>query len=121
MRVDRDENLRDDRRVGRLPASRAGKRVVYDAEHFFDGFRDDPDYAIACLRAALEAGAENVTLCDTNGASLPHEVAAARAASCARARRTPRWASTCHNDAECARGELARRRSPRAPRWSRAR
>ena len=51
-----------------------GKRVVYDAEHFFDAFRDDADYALACLRAAAEAGAENVTLCDTNGSSLPPEV-----------------------------------------------
>ena len=45
----------------------SGKRVVYDAEHFFDGYRDDPGYALECLRAAAEAGAENVTLCDTNG------------------------------------------------------
>ena len=45
--------------------------MVYDAEHFFDAFRDDPDYALRCLRAAAEAGAENVTLCDTNGSSLP--------------------------------------------------
>ena len=49
----------------------AGKRVIYDAEHFFDGWRDDPGYALECLRAAAEAGAENLTLCDTNGASLP--------------------------------------------------
>src|SRR6187549_1274507 len=49
----------------------AGKRVVYDAEHFFDGYRDDPGYALECVRAAAEAGAENVTLCDTNGGSLP--------------------------------------------------
>ncbi len=53
--------------VGFLVAQ--GKRVIYDAEHFFDGFRDDPDYALRCLRAAAEAGAENVTLCDTNGSS----------------------------------------------------
>jgi 2-isopropylmalate synthase len=52
-----------------------GKRVIYDAEHFFDGFRDDPDYALRCLRAAAEAGAENVTLCDTNGSSIPSQVA----------------------------------------------
>ena len=51
-----------------------GKRVIYDAEHFFDAFRDDPDYALRCLRAAAEAGAENVTLCDTNGSSLPSQV-----------------------------------------------
>jgi 2-isopropylmalate synthase len=54
-----------------------GKRVVYDAEHFFDAFRDDAPYALRCLRAAVEAGAENVTLCDTNGSSLPSEVAEA--------------------------------------------
>jgi 2-isopropylmalate synthase len=53
-----------------------GKRVIYDAEHFFDGWRDDPAYALECLRAAADAGAENVTLCDTNGATLPHEVVA---------------------------------------------
>jgi 2-isopropylmalate synthase len=76
VRVDADENLRmiaDS--VAFLVAE--GKRVVYDAEHCFDGYRADPAYAIACLRAAAEAGAENVTLCDTNGASLPHEIAAA--------------------------------------------
>jgi 2-isopropylmalate synthase len=55
----------------------AGKRVVYDAEHFFDGYRDDPGYALECLRAAAEAGAENVSLCDTNGSSLPAQVAEA--------------------------------------------
>jgi len=56
-----------------------GKRVVYDAEHFFDAFRDDPGYALSCLRAAADAGAENVTLCDTNGSSLPSQVAVATA------------------------------------------
>jgi 2-isopropylmalate synthase len=55
------------------------KRVVYDAEHFFDGFRHDPAYALRCLRAAMEAGAENLTLCDTNGSSLPGQVADATA------------------------------------------
>ena len=55
------------------------KRVVYDAEHFFDAFRDDPGYALACLEAAAGAGAENLTLCDTNGSSLPDQIAAATA------------------------------------------
>ena len=54
-----------------------GKRVVYDAEHFFDGFREEPDYALRCLRAAMHAGAETVVLCDTNGSSLPADVASA--------------------------------------------
>ncbi len=72
-----------------------GKRVVYDAEHFFDAFRDDADYALRCLRAAAEAGAENVTLCDTNGSSLPSQVAEATRARGRRARRrASRSAST---------------------------
>ena len=58
----------------------AGKRPVFDAEHFFDGYRDDPAYALECVRAAAAAGAENVTLCDTNGGSLPAFVAEATAA-----------------------------------------
>ncbi len=52
-----------------------GKRVIYDAEHFFDGYRQDPEYALRCLRAAVGGGAENVTLCDTNGSSLPNQIA----------------------------------------------
>src|SRR3954449_9762302 len=56
-----------------------GKRVIYDPEHFFDAYRDDAAYAISCVRAAAEAGAENVTLCDTNGSSLPPQVAEATA------------------------------------------
>lgn len=55
------------------------EEVVYDAEHFFDGFRDDPKYAIECVTAAAEGGAESVVLCDTNGASLPSQIAAATA------------------------------------------
>jgi 2-isopropylmalate synthase len=53
----------------------AGKRVIYDAEHFFDGFVDDPDYAVRCLRAASEAGAQTLTCCDTNGGTLPAVIA----------------------------------------------
>ncbi len=48
-----------------------GRRVFYDAEHFFDGYQADPDYALATIKAAAEAGAECVILCDTNGGSLP--------------------------------------------------
>ena len=50
------------------------KRVVYDAEHFFDGYRADPSYAIETLRAAIRGGAEVVALCDTNGGSMPWDV-----------------------------------------------
>jgi 2-isopropylmalate synthase len=51
-----------------------GKEVVYDAEHFFDGFKANPEYALKTLKAAEEAGADWIVLCDTNGGSLPHEV-----------------------------------------------
>ena len=51
------------------------RRVFYDAEHFFDGFKENPDYAVRCLRSAYDAGAERVVLCDTNGGTLPHEIA----------------------------------------------
>ena len=50
------------------------KRVFFDAEHFFDGFKANPDYAIQCVLAAADAGAECVILCDTNGGTLPNEV-----------------------------------------------
>jgi 2-isopropylmalate synthase len=51
-----------------------GRYVVYDAEHAFDGYRDDPDYALATWQAAAKGGADRVTLCDTNGGSLVSEV-----------------------------------------------
>ncbi|HVX17516.1 MAG TPA: citramalate synthase [Acidimicrobiales bacterium] len=52
----------------------AGLRVFFDAEHFFDGFKHGPEYALRVLEAAAIAGASCVVLCDTNGGSLPHEV-----------------------------------------------
>ncbi len=51
-----------------------GRQVFYDAEHFFDGYKANPDYALATVRAAHEAGADFVILCDTNGGALPWEV-----------------------------------------------
>jgi 2-isopropylmalate synthase len=78
-RVDPEENLRmieDSIRFLR----EQGKRVIYDAEHFFDAFRDDRAYALRCLRAAVDGGAETVVACDTNGSSLPAQVAEATAA-----------------------------------------
>ncbi len=52
----------------------AGREVFYDAEHFFDGFKDEPEYALSTLGAALEGGADVLVLCETNGGCLPHEV-----------------------------------------------
>jgi len=98
VKVGRDENLAmiaDS--VAFLVAQ--GKRVIYDAEHFFDGWRDDQAYALECLRAAAAAGAENLTLCDTNGASLPQDVAAA-VREVRGALGTP-LGIHCHNDADC--------------------
>ena len=54
----------------------AGKEVIFDAEHYFDGFRDDAEYALSVLRAAAEAGATTLVLCDTNGGTLPTELKA---------------------------------------------
>ncbi len=81
-----------------------GKRVIYDPEHFFDGWRDDPVYALECLDAAVSAGAENVTLCDTNGSSLPHEIEVATAAvvnAFASSATNATVGIHTHNDAEC--------------------
>ena len=58
-----------------------GLAVHFDAEHFFDGFADDRDYALSVLLRAAEAGADSVTLCDTNGGTMPHIVAGAVAAA----------------------------------------
>lgn len=52
-----------------------GREVVYDAEHFFDGYKDAPEHALATLAAAKEGGADWLVLCDTNGGTMPHEVA----------------------------------------------
>ncbi|HEX7654944.1 MAG TPA: citramalate synthase, partial [Verrucomicrobiae bacterium] len=53
-----------------------GKKVIYDAEHSFDGFADEPEYALATWQAAEKAGADCIVLCDTNGGRLPREIAA---------------------------------------------
>ena len=60
----------DDPRLGRLPEGGRAKVVFFDAEHFFDGFRDNAEYALSCLRAAAEAGADCLVLCDTNGGTV---------------------------------------------------
>ena len=52
-----------------------GRRVFFDAEHFFDGYRTNPDFALAVLKSARDAGAERIVLCDTNGGVLAHDVA----------------------------------------------
>ncbi len=77
-----------------------GRRVFFDAEHFFDGYRSDPSFATRVLEAAEAAGAERLVLCDTNGGMLPHDVAEVTDAV------GPRFETPIgihvHNDAGCA-------------------
>jgi 2-isopropylmalate synthase len=79
-----------------------GRRVIHDAEHFFDGFALDPEYALATLRAALDAGVERLVLCDTNGGTLTGFISeAVHAVRAALGEDVPLGIHT-HNDAELA-------------------
>ena len=75
-------------------------RVFLDAEHFFDGYYGNPDFALGVLAAAEEAGAEALVLCDTNGGRLPDDIGHAVAE--VRARTSSQLGIHCHNDAGCA-------------------
>jgi len=68
-----EENLRIIRESVKYLKSK-GREVIYDAEHFFDGYKEDPDYAVKTLQAAVDGGANCLVLCDTNGGTLPHEI-----------------------------------------------
>ena len=73
LRTDKDENLRMiDDSVSFF--KKRGKEVIFDAEHFFDGYKDDPQYALKTLKVALGAGADCLVLCDTNGGTMPYEI-----------------------------------------------
>ncbi len=101
VKVDRAENLR---MIAESVAFLigAGKRVIYDAEHFFDGFSDDREYALACLRAAAQAGAETVTCCDTNGGTMPDGITQAIEAVVGELAGTGvKIGIHCHDDAGC--------------------
>ncbi len=101
LKVDGEENLRMiEDSVAFLVAR--GKRVVYDAEHFFDGYADDPSYALRCLAAAAQAGAETVVCCDTNGGTLPEGIASAMGSLVGSlAGAGVRVGIHCHDDAGC--------------------
>jgi 2-isopropylmalate synthase len=73
-----------------------GREPMYDAEHFFDGYASNPDYALACLAAAIDGGAVRVILCDTNGGNLPATVAAVTAVVVGRL--GPVVGIHCHDD-----------------------
>ncbi|HLD28988.1 MAG TPA: citramalate synthase, partial [bacterium] len=74
LRTDPEENIRMISSSIRY-LKKTGREVLYDAEHFFDGFKSEPGYAILTLKEALSAGASWLVLCDTNGGSLPFEIA----------------------------------------------
>lgn len=99
LRTTREENLAMiTDTVAHLRAQ--GRTVMVDGEHFFDGYQLDRDYALACVRAAHEAGAEVIALCDTNGGMLPGQVrdAVADVIEATGAR----LGIHCHNDTGCA-------------------
>jgi len=102
LRVSLEENLD---MIGESVAylTECGREVLYDAEHFFDGWKSNPDYAIATIRAAAEAGASLVVLCDTNGGSMPEEIAelTGRAADAVRELGAD-VGIHCHNDCDLA-------------------
>src|SRR5204862_1440972 len=75
LRVSLEENI-DMIRETILYLREMGRDVIYDAEHFFDGWKANPQYAAKTIQAAVEGGAMIVVMCDTNGGSMPEEVAA---------------------------------------------
>ena len=106
-----DLHVRDDLRISKKAnleviadsiayVKRRVDQVIFDAEHFFDGFRSNPEYALECLQAAQEGGADWIVLCDTNGGRLPGEIREA-IAEVNEAVTTP-LGIHCHNDGELA-------------------
>jgi 2-isopropylmalate synthase len=95
--IDLDENLR---MIADSVAAASGRvpEALFDAEHFFDGYKANPDYALAAVRAAYDAGARWVVLCDTNGGMLPHEISRIVAAVVAAGIPGAALGIHCHND-----------------------
>jgi 2-isopropylmalate synthase len=102
LRVSLEENLD---MIGESVAFLAGHaEVIYDAEHFFDGYRANPQYALQTLRAAAQAGAKVMALCDTNGGSLPEQIADITQAALESLVDYPEvtFGIHCHNDSDLA-------------------
>jgi 2-isopropylmalate synthase len=96
LRISLDENIRMiEDSIQFLRAQ--GRRVFYDAEHFFDGYKARPEYALRTIQAAEEGGAEIIVLCDTNGGCIPEEIASA--CDVVRERLGIPFGMHCHNDA----------------------
>ncbi|MGE5313597.1 MAG: citramalate synthase [Acidobacteriota bacterium] len=100
LQITEEENLEIIRDTVRSLAA-AGREVIYDAEHFFDGYRDDPRYALSTLEAARQSGASTIVLCDTNGGMLPWDIAGI-VKEVKRAMPDARLGIHTHNDGECA-------------------
>lgn len=100
LRVSPDDNLRMIADSCRFLADQ-GREVVFDAEHFLDGYLDAPEYALSVLKTAAENGASSVVLCDTNGGRLPHEVAEITRVVRAALPATVQVGIHCHNDSGC--------------------
>lgn len=73
LEIERSENLKMIKDSVKYATSKMDE-VLFDAEHFFDGYKSDPEFALSCLKAAIDGGARWVVLCDTNGGSLPFEI-----------------------------------------------
>lgn len=100
LRTTQKENLRMiDASIRYLKA--AGREVIFDAEHFFDGYKQNPAYALRTVCTARDAGADTIVLCDTNGAAFPDEITAAVRAA-AQAAQGARLGIHCHNDMDLA-------------------
>jgi 2-isopropylmalate synthase len=99
LRIELDENIRMIADTVDF-LKKEGKIVYFDAEHFFDGFKENPEYTLSCLAAAADFGVDGLILCDTNGGTLPHEIDTIVGTVCAR------FPSVVvgihpHNDSEC--------------------
>jgi len=102
LRVSLEENLA---MIGESVEFLVGNAdVIYDAEHFFDGYRANPEYALNTLRAAAAGGAQIMALCDTNGGSLPEQIAEITRAAVESLADFPevRFGIHCHNDSDLA-------------------
>ncbi len=99
LRTTYEENLRIiEQSLAYLVAQ--GRRVIYDAEHFFDGYKADPVYTLETLRAAVRGGAETLVLCDTNGGTMPEEIG--EIVGAVKAELNHPLGIHCHNDSELA-------------------
>lgn len=94
-----DENLRMIKDSIEFLKSK-GMRVVFDAEHYFDGYASNAEYALACIKVAHEAGADSIDLCETNGGALPFEVEKTVRAT-VQAFPSQAFGIHCHNDSGC--------------------